>query len=340
MSIRFSVIGFEHGHVAKIINLLQDANAEFVSFYVLNDTQIAEVNHNYPQAKQAHSIDEILEDESIQLVVGGNIPIDRAPLGIRVMCQGKDYVTAKPGICTLEQLAEVRKIQAETGQIYSICFSERFTQKATIKAGELVKAGAIGHVVKTTGLGPHRLFKEGESRPEWFFDTQLAGGILVDLASHQMDQFLYFTGSTEAEVIGATVGNVKHPQFPQFYDVGDVMVRSPHASGYVRIDWLTPKGLPSWGDVRLFLTGTDGYIEIRKNLDIAGREGESHLFLVDDDGVKYIDCSDAEITYGKQLIDDILNRTETAMPQAHVFLASELAIKAEAMATDLTKLDG
>ncbi len=338
MSIRFSAIGFEHGHIYGQVKVMLDAGAEFVSFYDTDEANVAKFTSVFPQGNRVNSIEEILEDESIQLVISADVPIKRAPLGIRAMQHGKDYMTDKPGICTLEQLAEVRKVQAETGRIYSICFSERLTQKASIKAGELIQAGAIGQVVQTAGFGPHRL-DQGVPRPNWFFDRKNFGGILTDIASHQMDQFLYFTNSTSAEVVAATVGNFKHPQYPKIHDMADVMVRSPHASGYVRVDWLTPKGLTTWGDVRLFLTGTDGYIELRKNVDIKGREGESHLFLVDDNGMQYIDCSNVEITYGKQLIADILNRTETAMPQAHAFLASELALKAEAMATDLTNLD-
>ncbi len=339
MSIRFSAIGFEHGHIYGQVKVMLDAGAEFVSFYDTNEENVAKFASHFPQGKRIDSIEEILEDESIHLVVSADIPINRAPLGIRVMQHGKDYMADKPGICTLEQLEEVRKVQAETGQIYSICFSERLTQQASIKAGELIQAGAIGQVVQTASFGPHRLVQK-TPRPEWFFDRKNFGGILTDIVSHQMDQFLFYTNSTSAEVVAATVGNFKHQQYPKIHDMGDAMVRSPHASGYVRVDWLTPTGLPTWGDVRLFITGTDGYIEVRKNVDIAGREGGNHLFLVDGGNVQYIDCADTEITYGKQLIDDILNRTETAMPQAHVFLASELALKAEAMATDLTQLDG
>lgn len=339
MSIRFSAIGFEHGHIYGQVQTMLDAGAELVSFYDTNEENVAQFTKAFPQGKRVDTIEEILEDESIQLVISADIPIKRVPLGIRVMQHGKDYMADKPGICTMEQLAEVRKVVAETGRIYSICFSERLTQKASIKAGELIQSGAIGQVVQTAGFGPHRL-ERSFPRPDWFFDRKNFGGILTDIVSHQMDQFLFYTNSTSAEVVAATVGNFKHQQYPKIHDMGDATVRSPHASGYVRVDWLTPKGLPTWGDVRLFITGTEGYIELRKNADIGGRDGGNHLFLVDQEGVQYVDCEDTEITYGKNLIHDILNRTETAMTQEHVFLASELAIQAEAMAVDLTQLDG
>lgn len=339
MSIKFSAIGFAHGHIYGQVQTMIDAGAELVSFYDDDTQRIAHFSSVFPQAKQVSTQEEILEDESIQLVVSADIPNERALLGIRAMQHGKDYMSDKPAFASIEQLNEVKKVQAETGRIYSVCFSERLTNHASVRAGELVHSGAIGKVVQTVGFGPHRLLGH-VTRPDWTFDRKFFGGIINDLASHQMDQFLYFTGSTSAEVVASHVGNFKFSQYPKIHDFGDVIVRSPHAVGYVRVDWMTPKGLDTWGDVRLFILGTEGYIELRKNTDLVGREGSDHLFIVDQDGMRYDDCKNVEIQYGKQLIHDILNRTETAMPQAHVFLASELAIQAEMKAFDLTKSEG
>ena len=233
---------------------------------------------------------EILEDPKIQLVVSAAIANERAPLGVRVMRHGKDYMADKPGITTLEQLEEVRRVQAETKRIYSICYSERLENRATVKAGELVKAGAIGRVVQTVGLGPHRI--NVPTRPAWFFVRERYGGILCDIASHQFDQFLFFTGSTKAEVVASQVANVNHPQHPGLEDFGDALVRGDGGSGYIRVDWFTPGGLETWGDGRLTILGTDGFIEIRKNIDLAGREGGNHLFLVDQKETRHVDCTD------------------------------------------------
>jgi predicted dehydrogenase len=247
------------------------------------------------------------------------------------MRHGKDFMADKPGMTTLEQLAEVRRVQAETKRIYSILYSERHENRATVKAGDLVKAGAIGRVVQTVGLGPHRV--NPKSRPAWFWDKDKYGGILTDIASHQFDQFLFFTGSTKADVLASQVGNFNHPDRPGLEDFGDAMVRGDGGSGYIRVDWFTPDGLSTWGDGRLTILGTDGFIEIRKNVDIGGRPGGSHLFLVDQKDTRYIDCQHVELPYGKRFVDDIVNRTETAMPQAHTFLAMELALTAEKNAT-------
>ena len=331
--IRFSVIGINHGHINSQVGAVIRGGGEFVSFYAKEPDLAADFAKRYPQAKQAKSEQEILDDKSIQLVVSAAIPDERAPLGIRVMRAGKDYMADKPGITTLEQLAEVRRVQKETKRIYSIMYSERFENKATVKAGELVKAGAIGHVIQTIGLGPHRMTPK--SRPEWFFDKKRFGGIICDIGSHQFDQFLFFTGSTKADVVAAQVGNVHYPQYPSFEDFGDVMLRGDGGVGYIRVDWFTPDGLKSWGDGRLTILGTDGFIEVRKNIDPGGHEGGNHLFITDNKETKYIDCNKENLPYGEQLVDDILNRTETAMSQEHCFLATELALKAQKQAQSI-----
>ena len=335
-TVRFSVIGINHNHIYGQVNLLLRAGAELVDFFAVEDDLAAEFARAYPQASRAGSAEAILEDRSIQLIVSAAIPADRAPIGIAAMQHGKDFMSDKPGFTTLDQLAEARKVQAATGRIYSICFSERFENAATVRAGELVAAGAIGRVLQTIGLGPHRT--NLPNRPAWFFQRESYGGIITDIASHQVDQFLFFTGSTSAEVVASQVANYHHPDHLGLEDFGDLLLRGDGGTGYIRVDWFTPNGLATWGDTRLTVLGTDGYIEVRKNCDIAGRPGANHLFLVDQTSTTYIDCADVQLPYGRQLVDDILNRTETAMTQAHCFLASELALRAEADARRLGHL--
>jgi predicted dehydrogenase len=328
--IKIGVIGINHSHIYGQVAAVARAGAELVSFYAKEPDLAEAFTKRFPQARRVAAEKEILEDRAIQLVLSSGIPDERAPLGIRVMQHGKDYMVDKPGITTLAQLAEVRRVQAETRRIYSIMYGERLENRATIRAGELVKAGAIGRVVQTIGLGPHRM--NPKTRPAWFFDRSRFGGILCDIGSHQADQFLYLTGSTRADIVAAQVGNVRNQQHPTFEDFGDVMLRGDGGTGYIRVDWFTPDGLATWGDGRLTILGTDGFIEVRKNIDIAGRPGASHLFLVDQKETRYIDTRDVPLPYGEQLVSDVLNRTETAMPQAHCFLATELMLKAQAQA--------
>ncbi len=322
--IRFAAIGLNHDHINGQVGSVIGGGGELVSFFAKEADLAAAFSKRFPQAKLVRSEKEILEDPKIQLVVSAAIASERAPLGIEVMRHGKDFMSDKPGMTTLEQLAEVRRVQAETRRIYSILYSERLENRATIKAGQ---------VIQTIGVGPHRL--RPQTRPAWFFERERYGGILCDIASHQFEQFLFFTGSTRAEVVASQVGNVRHLEHPGLEDFGDAMVRGSGGSGYIRVDWFTPDGLSTWGDGRLTVLGTEGFLEIRKNVDIAGRPGPSHLFLVDQKETRYIDSKDQPLPYGTRLVDDILNRTETALPQAHCFLAMELALQAEKQAQRL-----
>ena len=331
--IKFSVIGINHSHIYGMVDAVTRGGGELVSFYVKEPDLASAFAKKYPKAKPARNKKEILEDSSIQLILSSGIPVERAPLGIEVMQHGKDYLVDKPGITTLEQLEAVRRVQKETKRMYTIMYSERLENRATVKAGEMVKAGIIGNVIQTIGMGPHRM--NPRSRPEWFFDKKYFGGIITDIGSHQFDQFLFFTGSTKADIVAAQVGNVHYPQYPQFEDFGDLMLRGNNGTGYIRVDWFTPDGLKSWGDARLTILGTEGYIEIRKNLDIGGREGGNHLFLVNQKETRYINCNKDPLPFGGLFVNDIVNRTETAMPQEHCFLATELALKAQKNAQKL-----
>jgi predicted dehydrogenase len=333
-TIRLAVIGVNHDHVYQQARMLVDAGAIIVSFFADEPDLAASFSAAFPLVRRVGAPYEILEDESIDLVVSAAIPNERAAIGIATMLHGKDFLVSKPGCTSLAQLAEVKRVQASTGRIFSGFFGEHFASRAAVKAGELVQNGAIGRVVHTLGLGPHRA--RIQERPSWFVQRSRYGGILTDLASHQIEQFLFFSGSTSGHVVSSRVANHAHAGYPEFEDFGDVLLAGDGGTGYARVDWLTPRGLDTWGDSRMTILGTDGYIELRKTVDLAGRSGGDHLFLVDHAGTRYIDCRDVPLPFAKQLIADVVLGTRTSLSQERCFLASELALRAQALATRLT----
>jgi len=328
--LRFSAVGINHGHIYGQVDALIRAGGELVSFHAPEDDLAKAFAEKYPQAERIADPRAIYEDPSIGLVASAAIPGDRAAIAIAAMEHDKDVLIDKPGMTSLEQLEKIKAVQAKTGRIFSVLYSEHFENRATVKAGQLVHAGAIGKVVNTAGFGPHRINKP--SRPDWFFVKNRYGGILTDIASHQVEQFLFFTDSLDAEIAAASIANHANGETPGLEDFGDIYLRTGKATGYIRVDWYTPETLPTWGDGRLTILGTEGYIEIRKNIDIAGRDGTDHLFLVNKHGVQHFDCSKDDLPFGRQLLADIENRTETAMPQARCFKAMEIALKAQALA--------
>jgi predicted dehydrogenase len=312
-TLKFAAIGLDHRHIYDQVKSLLDIGAECAGFWTRDEAvPLAGFIERFPQIPRVADRRQLLEDDSIRLITCAAIPVERAEIAIEAMRHGKDFMVDKPGLTTFAQLEEVMKVQRETGRIFSVDFTERFEVRGTTRAGELIKAGAIGRVVHVCGLGPHRLNRY--LRPAWFFDRAAYGGIIVDIGSHQFDQFLYFTDSTDARITAARAVNVAHPDDPGLEDLGEVMIESDKASGYFRIDWFTPDGLDAWGDGRLIVIGTEGTIELRKYIDLAGRPGPDHLFLVDRKGTRHVE------------------RTETAMPQAHCFKVCELALKAQQLA--------
>ncbi|HTG38402.1 Gfo/Idh/MocA family oxidoreductase [Sphingomonas sp.] len=328
--IRFGVIGLDHSHIYAMTDALIRGGGTLAAVHAPDARQFAAFARRYGNVKRARSEAEILEDQGIRLVASASIPDLRAPLGIRVMRAGKDFLSDKPGITSLDQLADVRAAIRETRRKFAIMYSERFEVRAAVKAGELVKAGAIGKVVQTVNLAPHRM--SPASRPQWFFDTARYGGILTDIGSHQADQFLFYTGSTRADVVASQAGNVGTPEHPRFQDFGDMTVTGDGGTGYIRVDWFTPDGLSTWGDGRLFILGTEGFIELRKYVDVAGRPGGDHLLITDANGSRYIDCSKVPLPFGPQFVSDVVERTEVAQDQAQALLAAELVLKAQAQA--------
>jgi predicted dehydrogenase len=334
-SLRFAVCGMSHDHIYGMVDAIQRGGGVLVSAYGEEPDKLAAFTKRYPGAKMVKTIDEITNDSSLQLVLSSAIASQRAPLGIRMMHHGKDFLSDKPGITTLEQLAEVKAAIAHTGRIYGILYSERLEVKAAVKAGELIQSGAIGQVIQTINIAPHQITQRrgdaggGTGRPEWFWDPDLYGGILCDIGSHQVDQFLYYTGSTQAEVVAAQIANVAHPDHPRFQDFGDMMLRGNRGAGYVRLDWFTPFGLGTWGDGRLFVLGTEGYIELRKYADVAVKPAGNNLFIVDRNQARYIDCNNLDLPFGRQFVSDVVNRTHIAQDQAQCLLAAELSIQAQ-----------
>lgn len=332
-SFDFAVIGINHNHIYGQVDAMLGAGCRLTKFLAPEDDLAAQFAKVYPQARRVSDEAAILDDKAVRLVVGAGIPVDRAPMAVRAMRAGKDVMVDKPGVTTRAAMEEVRRVQAETGRIFSILYSEHYRQPSTVRAMELVRAGAIGRVFHTVGLGPHRLGLN--PRPDWFWQPARNGSILTDIAAHQFEQFLSFTGSDDAWIVSSVEENFSHPDRPDFRDYGHAVVASAHATGFVRVDWFTPEGAPTWGDGRIFLMGTEGTIELRKYMDIEGRKGGDHLFLTDGKGTRHMDCANVAMPYGARLRDDVLNRSETAMPQAHCFRAMELAISAHEMARRL-----
>lgn len=332
----FAATALDHGHISGQCNGLVEAGGELRWVYDPDPEKVAAFQKSFPQVKAARSLDEIFQDQEVRLVAAAAVPNLRGDLGCRVLEAGRDYFTDKTPFTTMDQLARAREAVLRTGKKYMVYYSERLHVECAVVAGQLVADGAIGRVLQVMGTGPHRL--NAPSRPSWFFDHEQYGGILCDIGSHQCEQFLYFTGAADARLNFSAVANFGNPTYPELEDFGEASFTADNgASGYFRCDWFTPDGLRTWGDGRTVLLGTEGYIEMRKYIDVATEDTSgNHLYLVDKKGEYHIPCEGkAGYPFFGQLLLDCLHRTETAMTQAHAFKAAELCLKAQAAALRL-----
>ena len=329
--IKLGVLGIDHGHIFGMLGNMMREGCTCTHWWTdgaaVTEYKFREV---FPDLEKVADRRRILDDPDVKMVLISAIPCDRAALAIEAMEAGKDVMVDKPGCTTLDQLAAIREVQARTGRIWSVNFSERFEVPSVAKADALVQAGAIGRVVQTVNLAPHK--QNLKTRPDWYFQRRKFGGILTDIGSHQIDQFLHFTGSTDVTIAHALVENTTRPEYPEFQDYGEMTLVGDKGHGYVRLDWFTPDGLPTWGDGRLFLLGTEGTIELRKYTDIGRPHVTNRLFLVNGEANEMIDCADEPLVYFPRLIADVHDRTQTAAPQEHTFRTMEIAIKAQMQA--------
>ncbi len=331
----FAAMGLDHAHVGGMCNGLIEAGGTLKWIYDPDEKKLDRYCSIYPQAKRARSEEEVLGDQEVLLVASAAVTSERCALGLRVMKAGKDYFTDKAPLTTLEQLEAAKAMVKDTGRKYAVYYSERLHVEDAVFAGQLIEQGAIGRVIQTMGMGPHRL--SAGARPEWFFIKEKYGGILCDIGSHQIEQFLFYTGARDAAVVRSQIANYAHPEYPELDDFGDaVLVADNGATGYFRVDWFTPDGLSNWGDGRTFILGTDGYIELRKYVNIGMNKGGGTVYMANQKGEYFYDIEGkVGYPYFGQLILDCLNRTEKAMTQEHAFKAAELCVKAQLQAVKL-----
>ena len=245
--LRFAVIGINHAHIYGQVDCLLRAGARVRRLPCARGRSRQSLSRRTIRRRRASPIARACSrTTAIALIVSAGIPADRAPLGVEVMRHGKDFMSDKPGMTSLDQLAEVRRVQAETKRIYSICYSEHFETRSTVKAGELVAPGAIGKVVNTVGLGPHKL--KNLPRPDWFFERETQRRHPRP-TSPRTSASSSCSSPTRSMPRWSPRRSPTAPirRRPSLQDFGEMLLRAGDVTGYVRVDWFTPDGLPHLG---------------------------------------------------------------------------------------------
>ena len=328
----FGVTGLNHGHIWGMCSGLINAGAKLTHIYEPDAALLETFIKKYPDVTVCTSLEELLAVPELELIATAAIPGDRAGIEIAAMRAGKDVFSDKAPLITLEQLAEVKAVCKETGKKLFVCYSEFVMNEAAIFAKQVIERGIIGRVAHIDIFAPHKL--GAASRPAWFFDRDKTSGILTDIGSHQFQQFLEYAGTNSATVSSARVANYFNPEYPGLDDFGDATLTADNGiTGYVRIDWMSPAGIQTWGDGRVVILGEKGYIELRKNCNIGSAEKITNtVFVCTEEGVFTESVSGkVGMPFFTNLINDSRNGTETAMSTEQAFNAIELAITAQNM---------
>ncbi|WP_428535011.1 Gfo/Idh/MocA family protein [Rhodopila sp.] len=326
---RFAAVGLDHRHVYDLTAGLLAAGAVCVGHDPeSSDSRVlAGFRKRFPEVP-AVGRDRLLDDPSIDFIVLCSVPRDRAGMAVRAMRCGKDVMVDKPGVTTPDQLVAVEAAVAQTGRIFSIALG-RLTSASVQAALAVARSGELGRLVSLTSLAPHRLNRA--LRPAWFFEREAYGGIINDIGLHSIDQFLAFAEVSDATIAAATIGCFGTAP-AGFEDFAEITLRSAAMTGTLRLDWFTPEGLADWGDGRLFVVGTEGTLELRKNLDLEGRPGGDHMFVTDKQRTRYQDCAAWPLTYYRDFLDDVRDRGGRMAEDGRLFSACRLALRCQAAA--------
>ena len=322
---RFAVIGVDHPHAIVLTAGLVEAGADCIGWVDSSGEDGAAFAALFPDLT-ATTLEAALAARP-DLVVIAAVPQDRARVAIAAMHAGADVLVAKPGVTDLGQLAEVESAAAATARRWWVGFTEHFASRAMMRADAVIASGRIGTVRHVLGIGPHR---RGPGRPDWFSDPARSGSMIADLASHQIHHACRLLGTTDLTVLAARTTASADGSHPPV--LGEVLLEGGGGSAYVRVDWLTPDGLPAWGDVRLMITGDSGTVEVRSNCDPGGRPGSDHVIVVDAGGVEHVDCASDPLTWAETVIGDVHRGSEGLISTAHSLDVTRLALGAAAMA--------
>ena len=256
----FSAVRLDHGHIYGMCNGLTEAGATLKYVWDPDPAKVAAFLKAFPQARAARSEEEALADPETHLIAGAAVTSERCALGLKAMDAGKDYFTDKAPFTTMAQLDSAKAKVRETGRKYMCYYAERLHDEGSILAGYLVDAGEIGKVISVTGFGPHRLGAPG--RPKWFFEREKYGGILCDIGSHQIDQFLFYAKEDDARVVSSRIANYAHPDYPELEDFGDCNIIGKNGAMLKKIGEAARRDIERFMGTQVFL---QTWVKVKEN---------------------------------------------------------------------------
>ncbi|WP_405056649.1 Gfo/Idh/MocA family oxidoreductase [Kribbella sp. NBC_01505] len=252
MTIRIAIAGAAHPH-ARYVTAEIDRNDEYQLVAVADpDRTVAERYATPYQAKVFTDHQQLLDETRPDVVMVAGIYADRGRAVVDALDAGAHVLADKPLCTSLTDLTAISEASRRNNRHVTVLLEKRYYPETLAMAELIDELGTIHGVVST---GPHKLNRP--TRPEWFFDRTRYGGLLNDLAVHDIDAALHFTGLTAGTVSGALASE---PGFPRY---GTATLTGPGVLITAGVDWLTPAASPLHGDYRMKLVGSNGTAELQ-----------------------------------------------------------------------------
>ncbi|MEF3304942.1 Gfo/Idh/MocA family protein [Paenibacillus sp. GYB003] len=276
MALRFGIYGCQHGHIAAFIGEMTALGAECAGIYEPEANALAKRlsgQYGIPLLESA----EPLQDESIRII--GSSAINNEKIDVIEWCEryGKHIMLDKPIVTNRSALERLEAV-VERGRIQvGILLTERF-RPAIAALKRNIEDGRLGRIVSITMRKPHKL--SPASRHAWHFSKEQNGGLIIDLFIHDFDLLRWLTGQ-EIESIHSLLAKHTAPEHPTFFDTAGAQVLMRGGTmAQLYTDWHTPDKSWTWGDGRIFVTGTAGCAELRLSGDPSTVANEELYFQI------------------------------------------------------------
>ena len=222
--IRAAVIGVGSigRHHVRIYNLLEDV--QLVAIADTDDGRRSAISRRYKVPAYA-SYQELFEREQVDVVSVAVPTVDHRAASLCAMEHGVHVLVEKPIAATVEEADEMIRAAAARKLTLTVGHVERFNP-ALVELKRRLDAGELGHVFQLHGrrLSPF---------PAYIRDV----GVVMDLATHELDIMRYLVGSEVEKVYADTERNVHH----KYEDTLSGILRFENGTvGVLDINWLTP----------------------------------------------------------------------------------------------------
>ncbi|MBB4034936.1 putative dehydrogenase [Dysgonomonas hofstadii] len=205
---RLALIGTGSRGMYHVNHLLQIPHAEVVAICDIYQPHLDNAAKFYPKAKQYKDYNDAIADPNVDGILISTPLHMHAPISIAGLRAGKHVFCEKSMARTLEQCREMYDTYKETGKVLYIGMQRLFDPKY-LKAIELINDGTIGQIV---GLRNFWYRNNDWRRPvpepslerqiNWRLYKEYSGGLMTELASHQLQMGTWVNKSLPDYITG------------------------------------------------------------------------------------------------------------------------------------------